>query len=115
MENFVFYPNTKLAAVYYNRRKPPHLFRIRADVTLSGLNGQMDQINLQLNYRDTWRVVGVEYQRPSTDSAKSVRLSQMKTTTCSRSLVSTVLEGQSSWTLRWSDLLNKFKKSLIRP
>ncbi len=49
MENFVFDSNTKSAAIYYNGGKPPHLFRIRTDVTLSGLKGQMDQINLQLN------------------------------------------------------------------
>jgi len=47
-----FDPNTKLAAVYYNGRKLPHLFRIRNDVTLSGLKDHLDQINRQLNYRD---------------------------------------------------------------
>jgi len=53
MENFVFNSNTKLAAIYYNGRKPPHLFRIRTDVTPSGLKGQLNEINLKLNHRDT--------------------------------------------------------------
>jgi len=30
-----FDPNTKLEAIYYNSGTPPHLFRIRNDVTLS--------------------------------------------------------------------------------
>jgi len=77
-ENFVFDPNTKLTIVYYNGGKPPHLFRIRTDHTLSGLKGQLDQINRQLNYRDTQRVDGVEYWRPSTDSAERVWFSRMK-------------------------------------
>jgi len=38
----------------------------------------MNQINLELNYRDTQRVDGVEYRRPSTDSAGSVRFTRMK-------------------------------------
>ena len=38
----------------------------------------MNQINLELNYRDTRMVYGVEYRRPSTDSAKSVRFNRMK-------------------------------------
>jgi len=53
--------NTKLAAVYYIGGTQPHLFRIRNDVTLSGLTNQLDQINRQLNHRDTRRVVSVEY------------------------------------------------------
>ncbi|AES63674.1 hypothetical protein MTR_2g011320 [Medicago truncatula] len=53
MENSVFDPKTKVAAVYYNGWKTYHLFRIRTDVTLSRLKGQLDQINRQLNYRDT--------------------------------------------------------------
>jgi len=56
--------NTKLAAIYYNGEKPPHLFRIRNDVTLSGLKDQLDQINRQLNHRDMRRVVSVEYRCP---------------------------------------------------
>jgi len=39
MEKFFFDPNTKLAAVYYNEEKPPHLHRICTDVSLSGLKG----------------------------------------------------------------------------
>ena len=46
MENVVFNLNTKLAAAYYNGGKLPHLFRIHTDVTLSGLKGQLNQINL---------------------------------------------------------------------
>lgn len=72
-----FDPNTKLAAVYYNGGTPPHLFRIRDDVTLSGLKDELDQINRQLNHRDTRRVVGVEYWCPLSDSAGSLRFSRM--------------------------------------
>ena len=72
--------NTKLAAVYYNGGKPPHLFRIRNDVTLSGLTDQLDQINRQLNHRDTRRVVDVEYRCPLSDSVGSLRFSRMKLT-----------------------------------
>jgi len=68
--------NTKLAEVYYNMGKP-HLFRVRNDVTLSGLNDQMDQINHQLNYRDTRRVDNVKYWCPLTDLARRVQFSQM--------------------------------------
>jgi len=57
-----FDPNTKLAAVYYNSGTPPHLFRIHNDVTLFGLKDELDQINRQLNHRDTRRVVSVEYR-----------------------------------------------------
>ena len=78
MQNSVFDPNTKLAAIYYNGGKPPHLFRIPTDVTLFGLKSQLNQINLELNYRDTRRVDGVEYQCPSIDSAGSVRFTWMK-------------------------------------
>jgi len=69
MELFGFYPYTKLAAVYYNGGTPPHLFRIHNDVTLSELKDELDQINRQLNHRDTRRVVGVEYRCPLSDSA----------------------------------------------
>jgi len=78
MENFFFDPNNKLVVVYYNGGKPPYLFWIHTDVTLSGLNGQLDQINRQLNYKDIRMVDGVEYRRPSTDLAGSVRFNQMK-------------------------------------
>jgi len=80
MELIGFDPNTKLAAVYYNGGTPPHLFRIHNDVTLSGLKDELDQINCQLNHRDTRRVVGVEYQCPLSDSAGSLRFSRMKLT-----------------------------------
>ncbi|AES98255.1 hypothetical protein MTR_5g066290 [Medicago truncatula] len=68
MEFSNFDPNTKLATIYYNEGKPPHLFRIRNDVTLSVLKDQLDQINRQLNYRDTRMAVGVEYRCPLSDS-----------------------------------------------
>jgi len=80
MELPSFDPNTKIAAVYYNGRTPHHLFRIRNDVTLSGLKDELDQINHQLNDRDTRRVVGVEYRCPLFDSAGSLRFSRMKLT-----------------------------------
>jgi len=78
MENSVFDPNTKLAAVFYNGGKPPYLFRIPTDVTLSGLKSQLNQINLELNYKDTQSVDDVEYRRPSIDAARNVRFTQMK-------------------------------------
>ncbi|KEH41173.1 hypothetical protein MTR_1g046190 [Medicago truncatula] len=109
-----FDPNTKLVGVYYNGETPPHLFRICNDVTLSGLKGELDQINRQINHRDTRRVVGVEYRSPLTESSGSLRFSRMKLTndddvrTMFSVLVSTVLEDRPSWTLRWLDMLNKF-------
>ena len=75
MEFSGFYLNTKLAAVYYNSGTPPHLFRIRNDVTFSRLKDELDQINRQLNHKDTRRVVGVEYRCPLSDSAESLRFS----------------------------------------
>ncbi|AES98184.1 hypothetical protein MTR_5g065400 [Medicago truncatula] len=78
MKNYVFDPNAKLAAIYYNGGKPPHMFRIHNDVTLFGLKSQLNQINLELNYRDTQRVNGVEYRRSSIDSVGGVRFSRMK-------------------------------------
>jgi len=60
--------NTKLAPIYYN------------DVTLSRLKDELDQINRQLNHKDTRRVVCVEYQCPLSDSAGSLRFSRMKLT-----------------------------------
>jgi len=82
MEFPCFDPNTKLAAVYYNSGTPPRLFMIRNDATLSlsGLKGELDQINRQLNSRDTRRVVDVEYRCPFSDSAGSLRFSRMKLT-----------------------------------
>jgi len=80
MEFSGFDPNTKLAVVYYTGGKQPHLFRIRNDVTLSGLKDQLDQINRQVNHKDTRRVVGVEYRCPLFDSVSSLRFSRMKLT-----------------------------------
>jgi len=68
MEFPSFDSNTKLAAVYYSGGTPLHLFRICNDVTLSRLKDELDQINRQLNHRDTMRVVGVEYRCPLFDS-----------------------------------------------
>jgi len=50
---------------------------IQTDVTLSGLKGELDQINHQLNHIDTRRADGVEYKRPLTDSTGTVRFSRM--------------------------------------
>ncbi|KEH42513.1 hypothetical protein MTR_1g069840 [Medicago truncatula] len=75
-----FDPNTKLAAVYYTGGKQPHLFRIHNDVTLSRLKDQLDQINCQLNHRDTRRVVCVEYRCLLSNSVSSLRFSRMKLT-----------------------------------
>jgi len=47
------------------------------DVTLSGLKSQLKKINLELNYKDTKRVDGVEYRRLSTNSVGVVRFTQM--------------------------------------
>jgi len=80
MEFLDFDLNTKLAAIYYNRGKLPHLFRIRNDVTLSELKDQLNQINRQLNHRDTRRVVGAEYRCPLSDSAGSPWFNRMKLT-----------------------------------
>ena len=75
-----FDPNTNLAAIYCNGGTPPHLFRIRNDVTLSGLKDELNQINCQLNHRDTRRVVGVEYRCPLSNSSRSIWFSRMKLT-----------------------------------
>jgi len=75
-----FDPNTKLAAVYYNGGTRPHLFRICNDVTLFGLKDELDQLNRQLNHRDTRRVVGVEYRCLLSDSTGSLHFSRMKLT-----------------------------------
>jgi len=62
MENFVFDLNTKLAIVYYNGGKPPRLFKIRNDVTLSRSKSQLNQIILELNYREHggWMVLSID-------------------------------------------------------
>ncbi|KEH40592.1 hypothetical protein MtrunA17_Chr1g0161221 [Medicago truncatula] len=58
--------------------KSPHLFMIHTDITLSELKDRLDQINRQLNHRDTRRMDDVEYRRPSIDSVETVRFSRMK-------------------------------------
>jgi len=116
-----FDSNTKLAAVYYNGGTPPHLFRIHNDVTLSGLKDELDQINRQLSHRDTRRVVGVDYDvhcLTQPDLFVSAGWNSQTMTTwepCSLSMLSTVLEDRSSWTLCWLDLLNKFWKVCTGP
>ncbi|KEH16939.1 hypothetical protein MTR_0064s0170 [Medicago truncatula] len=116
MENSVFNLNTKLVVVYYNGEKPPHLFRIRTDITHSGLKSQLNEINLELNRRDTQRVDGVEYRRPPTDSSRSLWFSLMKlmndddVRTMFSIFFSTIQEGRSSWMLLGPDLLNEFEK-----
>jgi len=62
MEIYVIDPNIKLAAVYYNGGKPPHLFSIRFDATLYGLKDQLDQIYRQLNHRG-WTVYSIDFHR----------------------------------------------------
>jgi hypothetical protein len=71
-------PNTKLVAIYYNGEKPPHLFKIHTDVTFFGSKDQLDQINRQLNHKDTMRVDCNEYRRPSTNSARTLQFNRMK-------------------------------------
>jgi hypothetical protein len=51
---------------------------IRTDITFSELKDHLDQINSQLNHRDTKRMDDVEYRRSSIDSAGAVRFSRMK-------------------------------------
>ena len=80
MEFSGFDPNTKLAAVYYNGKTPPHLFRIHNDVTLSKLKDELDQINRQLNHRDTRKVVSIKYRCPFSDSVSSLQFNRMKLT-----------------------------------
>ena len=80
MESPGFDPNTKVAVIYYNGGTPPHLFRIRNDVTLSRLKDELNQINRQLNHRDTRRVVGVDYRCPLSNSVGSLCFSRMKLT-----------------------------------
>jgi len=116
-----FDPNTKLAAVYYNGGTPPHLFRIRNDVTLSGQKNELDQINRQLNHRDTRRVVGVEYRCPLSDSAGSLRFSRMKLTNDDDVITMFSVFGQHSTRgpIKFAVSLVRFAeqilKSLIRP
>ncbi|AES75768.1 hypothetical protein MTR_6g059370 [Medicago truncatula] len=68
---------TSRQTVALQRGTPPHVFRTLTDVTLSGLKDQLDQINRQLNHRDTRRVDDLEYRCPSTDSVGTVRFGRM--------------------------------------
>jgi len=66
----------KLAAVCFNVGKP-NLLRVRFDVTLVDLKDQLDQINQQLNRRDTRKMDGVWYRRSSIDTVGRLQFSQM--------------------------------------
>jgi len=65
MDTSIIDINIKLVIVYCNRGKL-HMFRIRNDVTLSELKDELNQINRQLNHKDTRRVDGVDYRCPLT-------------------------------------------------
>ena len=112
--------NTKLAAVYYNGGTPPHLFTIRHDVTLSGLEDELDQINRQLNHRDTRKVVNVEYRCPLSDLARSLRFSRLKLTNDDdvRTMFSVFGQHSTRWLIELDASLvrsaEQILKSLIR-
>jgi len=65
-----------LALVYLNDGKP-NLFRVRVDVTLVYLKDQLDGINQRINHKDTMKVNGVWYRRPSIDSVERLQFIQM--------------------------------------
>jgi len=69
MDTSVVDLNIKLAAIYYNEGKS-HQLRVHNDITLFRLKNQLDQINRQLNHRDTRRMDDVDYRLPSIDSAR---------------------------------------------
>ena len=79
MDNYPVDPNTKLAAVCFNGRKP-NLFGVWVGVTLVDLKYQLDQINRRLNHRDTRRVDNVGYRRPSVNSVRRLQFSKMMLT-----------------------------------
>jgi len=116
-----FDPNTKLAAVYYTGGKQPHLFRICNNVTLSGLKDELDQINRQLNHRDTRRVIGVEYRCLLSDSARSLLFSLMKLTNNDdvRTMFSVFGQHRTRGPIEWDASLvrsaDQILKSLNRP
>jgi len=62
-----FDPNTKLAAVYYNGGIPPHLFRIRNDVTLYGLKYERikSTVNSTKKTRGGWSVLNTDVHCPT--------------------------------------------------
>lgn len=53
------------------------LFRVRVDVTLVDLKGQLNQINRRLDHRDTGRVDNVGYHRLLIDSTVRLQFNQM--------------------------------------
>lgn len=53
------------------------LFRVRVDVTLVDLKGQLNQINRRLDHRDTGRVDNVGYRRLLIDSTVRLQFNQM--------------------------------------
>jgi len=71
MNTFSVDINTKPASVYYNSGKI-NLFRVHVDVTLSGLNDQLDQIKWCLNHIDTKWLEKVKYCCSSIDIDKRV-------------------------------------------
>jgi len=116
MDLSVIDPNTKLVAVYYNGEKQPYLFRVRTDVTLSGWRIRWIKliVNSTIETQGGCMVLSIDSHRPTLpELCGSSWWSSWTTTTwepCSRYLVSTVLKTRSSWTLRWSDMLEKFRK-----
>jgi hypothetical protein len=74
MDTSIIDLNTKLIAVYYNKGKPPHMFKVWNDFMLFRLKDQLNQIN----HKDTSRVDDVEYRRPLTDSTGIVQFTEMK-------------------------------------
>jgi len=121
MEICVINRNIKLTAVYYNGGESPHLFKIRTNVTLSGLKDELDQINRQLNHIDTRRVDGVDYRRPSIDSIGTPWFSQMKLASNDYVRTMLLIFGQyiTKWLIELDDSLvrsvEEIQKSLIRP
>ena len=119
MEIYVIDPNTKLAAVYYNREKKYPIYSGFA--LMSGSLGWRiswikSTVKLNTKTQGGWMVLTIDVHRPTQhEVCSSVGWSSGTTTMwepCSRYLVSTILTDRSSWTLLWSDLL---KKSLRRP
>jgi len=77
MNTYLVDSNIKLATIYYNGGKL-NPFKVRLDVTLSELKGRSNQINRQLNHKDTRMVNDVEYRCSSTNSEGSVQFTHMK-------------------------------------
>jgi len=80
MDNYPVDPNTMLAEVCFNGGMHNKLFKVRVNVTSKDLKDQLDQINQQLNHRNTRRVENVGYQRPSIDSVGRLTFNRMMLT-----------------------------------